>query len=171
VEINTNTGTENVHSIVVPTIYAIDTTHITSIPGRMFPPSFDLGSLQPIQDIILSLDNYTFDNKTKTIVKRKTKKRKITHHEEITQETMQLWDVAHLNDEEFAKEAIDALGEFVSAKKWSMSRLSIQLKREKKKVEELQEKLKSHDTVWSEEHETQLDHLVEANKISLDTIA
>jgi hypothetical protein len=51
-----------------------------------------------------------------------------------------------------------------------MSRLSIQLKREKKIVEELQEQLKSQETIWSEEHQTQLDHLAEANKISLDTI-
>jgi hypothetical protein len=106
VELNTITGTENVHSIVVPTIPAIDTTPITSIPGRMVPISLDLGSLQPIQDIILSLDNYTFDDKTKTIVKRRTKRRKKTHHEEITQEIMQLWDVAHLNDEEFVEEVL-----------------------------------------------------------------
>jgi hypothetical protein len=69
---------------------------------------------------------------------------------------MQLWDVAHLNDEEFAEEVVDALGAFSSANKWSVSKLSAQLKREKKRVLELQEQLKSQETIWSEEHQTQL---------------
>jgi hypothetical protein len=54
-------------------------------------------------------------------VKRRTKRRKTTHHEEITQEIVQLWDVAHLNDEEFAEEVVDALGAFSSANKWFVS--------------------------------------------------
>jgi hypothetical protein len=36
----------------------------------------------------------------------------MTHHEEITQEVTQLWNVAHLDDEEFVEEATDALGHF-----------------------------------------------------------
>jgi hypothetical protein len=91
----------------------------------MIPISLYLGSLQPIQDIILSLDNYTFDDKTKTIVKRGTKKRKTTHHEEITHEMVQLWDVTHLNDEEFAKEVVGGLGAFDSANKWYVTILYV----------------------------------------------
>jgi hypothetical protein len=34
VELSTNTGTENIHSVVVPTISTIDTTPITSIPRK-----------------------------------------------------------------------------------------------------------------------------------------
>jgi hypothetical protein len=68
----------------------------------------------------LSLNTYTFDDTTKTIMKRITKKRKIAHHEETTQEIVQLWNVAHLNEEEFAEEVVDALGAFVDANKWSV---------------------------------------------------
>jgi hypothetical protein len=70
----------------------------------------------------LSLNTYIFDYTTKTIVKRKTKKRKIAHHEETTQEVVHLWNVTHLNEEEFAEEVVDALGEFVDANKWSFRR-------------------------------------------------
>jgi DNA repair exonuclease SbcCD ATPase subunit len=51
-----------------------------------------------------------------------------------------------------------------------VSRLSSQLKKEKKKVLELQEQMSSQETIWSKEHQAQLDHLTEENRISLDSI-
>jgi hypothetical protein len=53
----------------------------------------------------------------------------MTHHEEITQEVTQLWNVAHLDDEEFVEEATDALGAFSTANKWSVTRLTNQLRK------------------------------------------
>jgi hypothetical protein len=53
-----------------------NTTPITSIPGRIVTTSFDIDSIFPIQNIVLSLENFVFDNKTKIIEKRKSKKRK-----------------------------------------------------------------------------------------------
>jgi hypothetical protein len=95
----------------------------------MFTTSLDLDSLQPIQDIFLSLENYSFDDKTRTIVKRKTKKRKMTHHEETTQEVVQLWNATHMNEEEFTKEVADALGDFSNANKWSVSKTIFSVKK------------------------------------------
>jgi hypothetical protein len=62
---------------------------------------------------------------------------------------VQLWNVAHLNEEEFAEEVVDALGAFVDANKWSVSRLTAQLRKEKKQVLELQELLNSQETTLS----------------------
>jgi hypothetical protein len=92
----------------------------------------------------LSLDNFVFYDKTKIIEKRKSKKRKTTHHEETTQEVTQLWNVAHLNDEEFAEEVVDALGAFSSANKWYVSRLTNQLRKEKNIIKELLEQSKKY---------------------------
>jgi hypothetical protein len=93
-----------------------DTTPITSIPGRIVTTSFDIDSISPIQNIVLSLENSVFDDKTKIIEKRNSKKRKMTHHGETTQ-LSQLWIFLHLNDEEFAEKCVDSLAEFSSANK------------------------------------------------------
>jgi hypothetical protein len=82
VEVNINTGNENAQSTFVTIIYSIDTTPITYIPGRLVFTSFDFDSIQPIQDIVMSLNTYTFDDTTKTIMKRINKKINIAHHEE-----------------------------------------------------------------------------------------
>jgi hypothetical protein len=119
------------HTTLVHITDPINTTPITSIPGRLVTTSFDLDNISPIQDIVLSLDNFVFDEKTKIIEKRKSKKRKMAHHEETTQEVTQLWNVSHLDDEEFAEEVVDSLGAFSNANKWSVSRLTNQLKKEK----------------------------------------
>jgi hypothetical protein len=49
-------------------------------------------------------------------------------------------------------------------------KLSAQLRKEKKNVLELQEQLSSQETIMSKEHQAQIDHLTEENKVSLDTI-
>jgi len=84
VDPSTNPGTKNVHLAIVPIVPAVDTIPITSILGKIVPMSLDVGSLQPIRDIVMSLDNYIFDDKTKPIVKRINKRRNTTHHEEVT---------------------------------------------------------------------------------------
>jgi hypothetical protein len=56
-----------------------------------------------MQYIVLLLDSYTFYDTTKIIAERITRRRKMTHHEEISYETMQLWDVAHIKDEDFGE--------------------------------------------------------------------
>jgi hypothetical protein len=58
----------------------------------------------------LSLNTYTFSDTTKTIVKRRTKKRKLGQPKEASQELVQLWNATHLNEEEFKEEVVDALG-------------------------------------------------------------
>ena len=63
-------------------------------------------------DIALSLDNFVFYDKTKIIERRKSKKRKMTHHEETTKEVTQLRNVSQLNDKKFIEESFDALGPF-----------------------------------------------------------
>jgi hypothetical protein len=42
---------------------------------------------------------------------------------------VKLWNVAHLNEEEFVEEVVDALGEFVDANKWSPSKVISQLRK------------------------------------------
>jgi hypothetical protein len=43
-------------------------------------------------------------------------------------------------------------------------------KGKRKKVVQLLYQLMSHETIWSEEHQTQMDQCTKVNKISLDTI-
>jgi hypothetical protein len=61
----------------------IESNPINIVPRRMVTTSFDIENLQPIQYNVLSLDNYSFDDKIRTTVKRKTKKRKKTHHRKL----------------------------------------------------------------------------------------
>jgi hypothetical protein len=167
---NTNTDMEYSQTTIIPVTGPIDTTPITSIPGRLSTTYVDLSSIHPIQDIVLSLDNYVFYDKTKIIERRKSKKRKMTHHEEITQEVTQLWNVAHLNDEEFAEEVVDSLGAFANANKWSVGRLTNQLKKEKNIVKELQEQQRVQEDIWTQKHESQVKDLTEENNLSQNTI-
>jgi hypothetical protein len=97
-EFNTNTNMEHSQTTTIPIIDPIDTS-IYSIPGRLGTTSLDLSSIHLVQDIVLYLNNYVFDDKTKIIERRKSKKWKTTHHEEVTQEITQLWNATHLNDE------------------------------------------------------------------------
>jgi hypothetical protein len=82
----TNQSTENTQSTIITTVSAIDTTPITSIPGRLISTTLDFDNLKPIQETILSLNTYTFSDTTKTIVKRRAKKRKMGQLEEASQE-------------------------------------------------------------------------------------
>jgi hypothetical protein len=59
----------------------------------------------------------------------RTKKRKVAHHEDTIQKIVHIWNGAHLNEDEFVEEAIDALGTFANAQKWPVSRLSAQLRK------------------------------------------
>jgi hypothetical protein len=95
----------------------------------------------------LSLNTYIFYDTTNTIVKRKNNKRKIVHHDETTHEVVQLWNVSHLNEEEFVEEVVDDLGEFVDLNKCPVRRLHTQLKKKNKKALELQEQLSSQETI------------------------
>jgi hypothetical protein len=61
---------------------------------------------------------------------------------------VQLWNVAHMNEEEFPGEVVDALGEFVDANKWSVDIISTK-KKEKKRVLELPEQLTSQENIMS----------------------
>jgi len=47
IELSTNTSTKNTQSTVVTTIFSIDTTPITSIPGRLVSTYFNFDSIQP----------------------------------------------------------------------------------------------------------------------------
>jgi hypothetical protein len=81
---STTQGTEHTHSTIITTVTSIDTTPITSIPSRLISTTFDLDNFQPIQEIILPLNTYVFSDTTKTIVKRRNKKRKIGKPEETS---------------------------------------------------------------------------------------
>jgi hypothetical protein len=72
--------------VIITVVIAIDTTHITSIPGRLIFTTLDLDHFQPFQEIVLSLNTYIFSDTTKTIIKRRTKKIKTRHLQEALQE-------------------------------------------------------------------------------------
>jgi hypothetical protein len=74
-------------------------------------------SFEPVEEILVHLNNYTFDGLKKSILKRNAKKRKTKLFEKDTQEQMMVWDKTHLNDEEFVEETTNVLGAFVDAKK------------------------------------------------------
>jgi hypothetical protein len=169
--LNTSTDINFSQTTLVHITDPINTTPITSIPGSLVTSSFNLDNISPIQDIVLSLDNFVFDDKTKTIEKRRSKKRKMTHHEEITQEVTQLWNVAHLDDEEFAEEVVDALGAFSNANKWSVMRLSNQLRKEKNIVKELVEQQRIQEYNWQQKHETEVKAITKENNLSQNIIA
>jgi hypothetical protein len=73
------------HISLIHIIDPISTTPITSIPGRLVTTFFYIDNISHVQDIVLSLDNFSFEDKTKIIEKRKSKHKKTTHHEEATQ--------------------------------------------------------------------------------------
>jgi len=115
-----------------------------------------LDSFELVEEIVVPLRNYTFKSTNKSIVKRKEKKRKIEIYEENPKDRVIIFNVAHLNDEEFFEETTYALGEFVDANKWSIANLTKKLRKEKKQVAELQEKLKTRESLLVEEHQCQI---------------
>ena len=85
-----------------------------------------LDYFKPMEEIVPPLSEHFFSSINSAIIKGRLGKRKIDLVQETPKQLM-VWNATNLNDEEFAKEIVDALGAFSKENKWSISNMRKQM--------------------------------------------
>lgn len=146
-------------------------TPITSLPGITCPNAIYVDPLQPIEEEEDILPNeYFFSSKKKTIIKGRSKKRKIEQKDQPSPEQIVMWNASKLSEEEYAKAVADSMRAFATANQWSVTNLKQIIKQQQDKITQLESKLGEQQSRIEEEHKQRIDTLLQQHHDHLENL-